>query len=51
MGRFLNVKTFLILFILIALSYLIKGFPEESVLILSIALIIVIGFWIIQAQK
>ena len=51
MGKILNVKTILIVFIIILSGYLTSEFPDESILIGGCSIIIVIGIWLMQIEK
>lgn len=48
--RWFSPKVLLLLAILIGSGYLSSKFPDEAVLIFGCSAIIVIGFWVIQAQ-
>lgn len=47
----LTKKALLFFAIIIATGYLVSNFPDESILIGSIAIIIVIGIWMHQANQ
>ena len=51
MGRIFNIKTILILVIMIGAGYLTSKFPYEGVLIGGICIILVIGIWLLQAER
>jgi len=50
MGVF-NLKLILFFLIIISAGYLISKFPEESLLISGLAIIIIIGLWLHQAYQ
>lgn len=49
MGRILTPKIMLLLAIIIGCGYLVSKFPDQSILIGSLAIIILIGYWLYQA--
>lgn len=51
MGKLINIKNILILLIIIGVGYLIKEFPDESILIIGIGAIALIGLWLHQAYR
>ena len=51
MGRIFNVKSLLLLGIIIAAGYLCSEFPEQSILVGGISIILVIGIWLLQIEK
>jgi len=51
LGRLFNPKLLLWLFIIVGAGYLSSKFPDQAVLIGGIAIVIVIGMWMLQAEK
>jgi hypothetical protein len=51
MGKILNVKNLLIIFIIILAGYLTSEFPDESVLVIGCSAILIIGIWLLQVEK
>jgi hypothetical protein len=51
MWKIFNVKTILLLIIIVGAGYLSSKFPDEAVLIWGCLSIIVIGIWMLQANK
>lgn len=49
--KILNTKTLLLLIILIGAGYLSSKFPDEAIIICGIGIILVIGIWMLQANK
>lgn len=45
------VKIILTLLVMIGIYFLGKKFPDEMVLIIGIALIVIIGSWLVEADK
>jgi hypothetical protein len=45
------VKTIITLLIIVGVYSLIKRFPDEMILILGIGLILIIGSWLMAAEK
>lgn len=50
-GKILNGKVLLWLFIIVGSGYLSSKFPDQAVLIGGIAIVLVIGMWMLQAEK
>jgi uncharacterized BrkB/YihY/UPF0761 family membrane protein len=49
--RIFNLKTIITLLILIGFGYLVSKFPDQSVVFGGIGIIILIGIWLLQAEK
>ena len=49
MGKYINIKSAVFLALLVGFGYLFKKFPDESVLLLGISAVLVIGMWLYQA--
>lgn len=49
--RFFNPKLLLTGGIIIGIGYLVSQFPDESVLIIGISMVILIGYWLNDAYK
>lgn len=49
--KIINVKFLLIIVVIVLTGYLCSRFPDESILIGGIAIIIVIGIWMMQLTK
>lgn len=51
MTKIFTAKRMLILFIILCSGYLTSKFPDESILIGGISIIIVIAIWLLQIEK
>jgi len=51
MGKIINVKTILIVFLIVCAGYLTSEFPDESILIGGCCAILIIGIWLLQIEK
>lgn len=51
MKNIFNIKTLLFLGIIIASGYLVSKYPDYSILTIGIAIILVIGIWLLQVER
>lgn len=48
-AKLFSMKSILIMVIICCMLYLVYSFPDYSILIISIGLIILIGYWLLEA--
>lgn len=49
--KIINIRIILMLLIISGIGYLVSKFPDEGVLVIGIGAIIIIGIWLLQANK